>query len=290
MVRMSLDSTAQAVGATPPEGWHPIFNAEPMHGEFDGRHTGREPTDELPAECCAEAQRALKKADLLFEGHTVSHVVGARSRPGCERQAAHCDMGPTHPIFRQGWEPSPKSALCFPGGGEFCVHPPGLSCKAAPIVAPAPAQVAVVFLAGLRHCGAPHPDWNRRVLAHVGVPGHSRAALRNGELTTGVSHPCVPGGEHQKGCPRLVAPKLTQTSMGPRSTLTTRRLDLSLGHLPLPATSPRPGCQLHKYSGSRFDSKHVMACSICNVMLCARCFYSFHMDANPQPAACPPAP
>ena len=51
LVQMSLGSTAQEIDATPGEGWHPIFNEKPFYAEPAPGSTGRESTDELPAEC-----------------------------------------------------------------------------------------------------------------------------------------------------------------------------------------------------------------------------------------------
>jgi len=294
---MTLDVTVKEVGATPGAGWHSIFNDEPNYGEFEGQSTGREPTGELSAECCAEVEEALAGAGLLFQGQEVTHVVGARSLEGCLKQAVHTGMDPTHPIFQRTWQHVPKGVLYFPGGGQFCVHPTGLSCQAPPNVVQVPPRVAVVFRSDLRHCGAPYPGGNRRAFSYVDVPGHSRAVLRGGELTTDVSYPCVPDGEHQKGCPLLRSVPLDRYSMIPGSTLTTRRLDRALGHLPLPTSGHRRVCQLHSWHTKEvlkltrsavFSSKHVMRCEVCNVNLCGQCFYSFHTDAHPKPAYHPP--
>ena len=293
LVPMRLGVTVDEVDATPAAGWHPIFNAEPMYGEFQAQSTGRESTGELSPACCSEVQRALAEADLLFPGQTVTHVVGVKSLPGCQKQAAHVDMDPAHPIFQQTWEHVPKGVLYFPDGGQFCVYPAGLSCQAPPIVVQVPPRIAVVFRSDLRHSGAPYPGGNRRVFSYVDVPGHSRFVLRDGELTTDVSYPCVPGGEHQKGCPLAAATRLTEAAMRPDSTLTTRRLDLSLGHLPMPPLTERarPRCQLHFLrERRRICSPHVGRCNVCNVLLCLSCFASFHVDRDPMPAKCPPAP
>ena len=292
LVKMSLGLTTELVDGAPADGWHDIFNDEPQHGPVE-EATGRQSTDELPQSCCNEVASALWAAGMLGDGCGVTHVVGLRSLAGpWPRQVVHAGMDPTGPIFRLRWDRVPRGALFFPDGGKFHVHPKGRSCLAPGIDVDAPPGHAVIFRSDLRHCGAAYPLGNRRIFAHVGVPGHSRVAqLPNGEQTTGVSCPCC-AREHQKGCPGRVSASLNAHSMEVSSPLTIRRLN-GKGHLPLPTVQgSRKTCQLHAYvlradpdlRLSQVNSKHVMLCASCNVNLCGLCFYSFHTDVNPIPA------
>ena len=68
---------------------------------------------------------------------------------------------------------------------------------------------------------------------------------------------------------------VNDTTVGVDGTLTERRLDTCLDHLPIEARQKKK-CALHRWLGFRKEGKSLLYCRACNVTLCSVCYDDFH--------------